>query len=737
MQNARLILIFTMTFAFTSALYANNMERIADIDEVTITENTRRRGTSEYLDLRPLSSLPSSSGNFETILKVLPGVQSSNELSSQYSVRGGSFDDNLVYVNGIEIYRPLLTRGGHQEGLSFINPALISTVEFSTGGFNAEFGDKMSSMLNVQYKRPTNFGGNIEASILGASASCNIVGFKKKLGGAIGVRYKQSTYLIGSLETKGEYAPSFSDIQTTLSFDASNRLSFNFLGSYGKNTYHFSPETRETSFGTLNAPQSFTVFYQGEEKDITQNAVAGLTTRYKLSANLQLNLSISAISMGEQETYDIQGAYWLTQTEISPPFTSNMSPIDIGASHNHARNYLNTAIYTIEKSGKWSHNQGHLKWGAKVQHYRVSDWVSQWQRIDSTGYSISGQNDGLMVKNQHLDTSMNATQYSAFILETYNFNLKNGLLRFAPGIRLAYSSASKEVLFIPRVQAIFFPYNRKGLQIYSTIGAYHQPVFYKEMKTPQMDFNTQLQAQKAWHFTFGTSFLFQYHDTPCKLSAEAYYKLLYNLIPYKQDNVTLMYDWQHRSNGYSTGIDVRLSAELIHNTESWVSVSLMKAAQDIKDDVYMKENINYYPGYFPMANDQRMNISVMLQDKLFHFPQWRAHLALNYGTSLPSFTPEEDRYDLNFRMPSYFRADLGLSYILFDNNIVNGLQRKLKGFLESGILSVEALNLFNVKNTSSYLWVRTVATKNQAASFVAVPNYLTPFRVNVKLAISF
>ncbi|MGL5912544.1 MAG: TonB-dependent receptor plug domain-containing protein, partial [Bacteroidales bacterium] len=279
-----------MTFAFTSALYANNMERIADIDEVTITENTRRRGTSEYLDLRPLSSLPSSSGNFETILKVLPGVQSSNELSSQYSVRGGSFDDNLVYVNGIEIYRPLLTRGGHQEGLSFINPALISTVEFSTGGFNAEFGDKMSSMLNVQYKRPTNFGGNIEASILGASASCNIVGFKKKLGGAIGVRYKQSTYLIGSLETKGEYAPSFSDIQTTLSFDASNRLSFNFLGSYGKNTYHFSPETRETSFGTLNAPQSFTVFYQGEEKDITQNAVAGLTTRYKLSANLQLNL---------------------------------------------------------------------------------------------------------------------------------------------------------------------------------------------------------------------------------------------------------------------------------------------------------------------------------------------------------------------------------------------------------------------------------------------------------------
>ncbi|MGL5959274.1 MAG: TonB-dependent receptor plug domain-containing protein [Bacteroidales bacterium] len=734
----RSLLLFALALLQVSILQANDsVERFADIEEVTIMNNDRRRGTSEFIDLRPLGGMPTTTGSFETILKVLPGVHSSNELSSQYSVRGGSFHENLVYVNGIEIYRPMLTRAGHQEGLSFINPAIVSTVEFSTGGFSAEFGDKMSSMLNVKYKRPTSFGGNVEGSLLGASASCNIVGFKQKLSGAVAMRYKQSTYLIGGLETKGEYAPSFSDIQTTLTFDVNQRLSFNFLGSYGQNVFLFSPESRETSFGTLNSPQRFIVHYQGQEKDVTQNAIAGLTAHYKLPENIQLNLSASVTTMAEKETYDIEGAYWLRQTEVNPLADARFSTLDIGSSQSHARNYLNTAMYTVEQSGRWNHNAGNFKWGIKAQHYRVVDWVSQWQRLDSTGHSVGAQNNNLIINAQYLDTSINVTHYSAFAAETYNFEFSQGVLRLISGLRFSYSTASREFLMMPRVQTVFLPKNYKGLQIYSAVGAYHQPVFYKEMKTAAMDFNSRLKAQKAWHFTIGSSLLFQYQNIPCRLSTEAYYKLLYNLIPYEQDNVDLLYNWQHRGKGYATGVDVRLSAELIHNAESWISLSLMKASQDIIGDSYTQNGTTYYPEYFPMSNDQRFNISIMLQDKFLDFHQWLAHLTLNYGTSLPAFSPASNRNDQYFRMPSYFRTDIGFSYIVFDNKINNAIQRRLKGILERGVISVEALNLFNQKNISSYLWVRTAANNNQSRAMVAVPNYLTPFRLNVKLAITF
>jgi hypothetical protein len=719
-----IVLLLTLCLSGSYAYSQGEAEKSEEIEDVQVVANDRRRGVLERIDFKPVSNLSGASSSFENILKVLPGVQSSNELSSQYSVRGGSYDENLVYVNGVEIYRPMLTRTGQQEGLSFINPQLVSTVEFSTGGFGAEFGDKMSSVLNVHYKRPTTFGGSVEGSFLGASASCDFAGLGGKLGGAMGMRYKRSTYLLGTLDTKGEYNPSFSDVQAVITCDFTPRLSVNFLGSVGVNTYNFEPANRETSFGTLDVPQKFIMYYEGAEADRTENYLGALTLTYRLQDNLTMSFSGSAVSMVELERYDILGEYWLSETVNQTSVRSDISDVGVGASLDHARNYLTSQVYVGEYRGSWRHSGGTLKWGAKAQHRRVSDVVSQWQRIDSAGYSR--QTTDL----RYLDTAVAAQEYSAFIQESYSFELSNDrLLRIVSGIRFTHSDLSSELLISPRVQAIFYPSAKRDLQLYASVGAYMQPAFYKEMKNRDMQINAAVSAQRSWHFTLGASTLFKYYEIPCKLTAEVYYKMLRSILPYKQDNVALYYDWTRTGSGYAAGVDAKLSGELIKCAESWISLSLMKAAQKIE---------NYpYAGYFPMANDQRLNVSVMLQDKLFAYDAWRVYLVLNYGTSLPAFAPVENRYDVVFRMPSYLRPDLGLTYVLFDDKVNKSRAKAIGNMLQSCALTLEVLNLFNVKNTSSYLWVRTVPYGGQETAMVAVPNYLTPLRLNAKLAVTF
>ncbi len=703
-----------------------------ELQEVQVVGIDQRRGVLERIDFRPASKLSGASGSFENILKVLPGVHSSNELSSQYSVRGGSFDENLVYVNGVEIYRPMLTRTGQQEGLSFINPQLVSSVEFSTGGFGAEFGDKMSSVLNVGYKNPNSFGGSVEASLMGASAAADFAGFGGKLGGAVGLRYKRATYLLGTLDTKGEYDPSFSDIQTVLNFDFSSRWSLNFLGSLGVNKYNFVPTNRQTSFGTLDNPQKFYVFFEGSEADRTENLLGAATLTFRPHEAVTMSLTGSAVSMMEMERYDILGEYWLNETVNDVEIRDDMSDVGIGATRDHARNYTATQVYVGEYRGSWFHKNGNLKWGVKLQHRYISDRVSQWQRVDSAGYMLRTTQFHL------LDTSVSALEYSGFLQETYNVELSEGRsLRFIPGVRFSYSDLSKEFLISPRVQAIFYPSAKKDWQIYAATGAYYQPAFYKEMKNPDMSVNTEVKAQRSLHFTLGTSLLFKYGEMPCRFSSEIYYKRLNSLVPYKQDNVTLMYDWTHRANGYVVGVDAKLSAELIHGAESWISMSFMQATQDVVDDEYETNGQMVYPGYFPMPNDQRFNVSVMLQDYVFNYPEWRAHLVLNYGTSLPFYAPMDDRYDMFFRMPSYLRADMGITYVLFDEEVRANWIKSLRNTLQSCAITLEALNLFNKTNTSSYQWVRTLSYGGQEASMVAVPNYLTPFRLNAKLSVTF
>jgi hypothetical protein len=724
--------------AESQSVEENGME--GKLEEVVVVGREPRAGVVERIDVQPISKLSGASGSFENILKVLPGVHSTNELSSQYSVRGGSYDENLVYVNGVEIYRPTLTRTGQQEGLSFINPNLVSTIDFSTGGFGAEFGDKMSSVLNVSYRRPTSFGGSAEGNLLGASAACDFALPNKKFGGVAGLRYKRSTYMLGTLDVKGEYDPSFSDIQAALYFEPTSALSFSLLGSYALNRYNFIPANRETTFGTLDNPINFTMYYEGNENDMTKNLLGALTARYRLSDNVVLGITGSASSMLEQERYDILGEYWLKQTVSDSEVSHDASDIGVGASLDHARTYTATKVYVAEHSGSWYHHNGALKWGLKLQHHRVNDEVNQWQRIDSAGYMMPRSEEMLSVMHGvYADTSMSAWQYSGFLQESYTLNLGGShLLQIVPGLRFTYVSLSRELLISPRLQVVFYPNGEKSLQIFASTGAYHQPAFFKEMKNTEMQLNTAITAQRSWHFTLGASASFTRHSIPFRLTSEAYYKRLSNMVPYKQDNVALLYDSERRADGFAWGVDAKLSAELVRGAESWVSLSLMQARQDVRDDFYENSaGQTIYPGYFPMPNDQRINLSIMLQDQILSYSQWRACLVLNYGTGLPALTPIADRYDLTFRMPAYQRVDMGLSYVLFDSEERNAVRKKLGTLLKSCTFTVEALNLFNIRNVSSYLWVKTVQYAGQESGMMAVPNYLTPFRINAKVGITF
>lgn len=714
-------------------------EQAGEIDAVEVVSNERRRGVVEFVDVKNISSVSGASGNFENIIKILPGVQSSNELSSQYSVRGGSYDENLVYVNGVEIYRPMLTKTGQQEGLSFINPNMVSSVEFSTGGFSAEYGDKMSSVLNVQYKRPTTLGGAAEVSLMGASASADFATPNQMLSGTVGFRYKRTTYLLSSLDTKGNYDPTFSDVQANFTFEPIKNLTFNLLGSYASNKYNFAPTDRNTSFGTINNAMNFRMFYEGQERDKYESLLGALAVKYKLNENVNLGLSFSATGLIEEEKYDILAQYLISQSSGGSLIETDNN-VNVGSLQEHARNYTNTNIYNLSHNGSWRHGDGLLSWGLRAQYYEVIDTENTWHIIDSAGYIISSLNTGdslYVTEGVFSDSRVHNQRYSGYIQETYYFELANDhQIRITPGIRFNYTSLSKEFLVSPRIQVAWYPNKNKNLQIFAAVGSYNQPAFFKEMKNAEGVLNTSLKAQKSWHFVLGGSTIFQFKEIPCKFTTEAYYKRLSDLVPYTQENISLSYVGENMAKGYVWGVDFKLNAELIKGTESWVSASIMQAKQDVIGDSYVKNGEVIYPGYFPMANDQRFNLSILIQDQIYKYPQWRAHLVVNYGTSLPTFIPNSNRYDTYFRMPAYKRVDLGLSYVVFDKVAKVNTNRSLS-FLESFIVSIEALNLFDMVNTSSYLWVNAVSANTQEKLMVAVPNYLTPFRLNLKLSITF
>jgi len=714
---------------------------IKKLDEVSVTEEYDRSGAINRLDIKTLRMIPGVTGNVESLLKTLPGVSSNNELSSQYSVRGGNFDENLVYVNDIEIYRPFLVRSGQQEGMSFINPYMVSAVKFSAGGFDARYGDKMSSVLDITYRRPTGFGGSLDASLLGAAFQFEGATKNNRLTHNTGFRYKTTRYLLSSLETKGEYLPSFIDFQTYISYQISKKLEINFLGNIADNTYTFIPENRSTDFGTYQNPLNLVIYYDGRENDMFDTYLGALTFQYKPTKQLSFKFINSGFSSLEKEKFDIQGQYLINELDNrlgSETFGDSILNIGIGTFLNHARNNLDALVYSASHIGSWLTEDNQLRWGVKYQYEWISDNLSEWEMIDSAGYSVPYSNSEVLLtsvtKSDHL---INSRRYIAFLQNTYSFE-RNGYRYFLnAGVRANYWDYNNQLLLSPRVILSINPDWIRNIVLRISTGFYHQPPFFKEFRYRDGTINPDIRAQKSWHIVAGGDYLFTAWDRPFKLSTEIYYKRMKDLIPYKLDNVRIQYAAENIAKGYATGIEFKIYGEFVKNAESWASLSIMKTEEDIREDRYRDTTGKLVEiGYYPRPTDQRLNFGLFFQDYLPNNPDYKVYLTFLYGSRLPFSAPYQDRYDLVYRMPAYKRVDIGFSKILKKEETQLSERNPLKHF-SSIWISAEIFNLLGVNNTISYLWVKTVSNQENMPGEFAVPNYLTSRRFNLRLTSRF
>jgi len=714
---------------------------IKKLDEVSVTEEYDRSGAINRLDIKTLRMIPGVTGNVESLLKTLPGVSSNNELSSQYSVRGGNFDENLVYVNDIEIYRPFLVRSGQQEGMSFINPYMVSAVKFSAGGFDARYGDKMSSVLDITYRRPTGFGGSLDASLLGAAFQFEGETKNNRLTHNTGFRYKTTRYLLSSLETKGEYLPSFIDFQTYISYQISKKLEINFLGNIADNTYTFIPENRSTDFGTYQNPLNLVIYYDGRENDMFDTYLGALTFQYKPTKQLSFKFINSGFSSLEKEKFDIQGQYLINELDNrlgSETFGDSILNIGIGTFLNHARNNLDALVYSASHIGSWLTEDNQLRWGVKYQYEWISDNLSEWEMIDSAGYSVPYSNSEVLLtsvtKSDHL---INSRRYIAFLQNTYSFE-RNGYRYFLnAGVRANYWDYNNQLLLSPRVILSINPDWIRNIVLRISTGFYHQPPFFKEFRYRDGTINPDIRAQKSWHIVAGGDYLFTAWDRPFKLSTEIYYKRMKDLIPYKLDNVRIQYAAENIAKGYATGIEFKIYGEFVKNAESWASLSIMKTEEDIREDRYRDTTGKLVEiGYYPRPTDQRLNFGLFFQDYLPNNPDYKVYLTFLYGSRLPFSAPYQDRYDLVYRMPAYKRVDIGFSKILKKEETQLSERNPLKHF-SSIWISAEIFNLLGVNNTISYLWVKTVSNQENMPGEFAVPNYLTSRRFNLRLTSRF
>lgn len=706
-----------------------------EFDDLVIRELRKQTSGTESLDTKNIKLIPGASGGIESMLASLPGVSSNNELSSQYSVRGGSYDENIVYVNDIEIYRPLLIRSGQQEGLSFINPDLVSEVNFSAGGFEAKYGDKMSSVLDIKYKKPTDFEGSVSISLLGASA---YIGTKNKQFSQIhGVRYKTSKYLLGTLDTQGEYNPNFIDYQTFMTYELSKKWEISFLGNFSQNSYQFIPATRTTSFGTMNETRSFTVFFDGKEKDLFRTSFGSLNFHYKPNKQVKLELLTSAFSTNEEETYDITGQYWLSEL-LDENQTGNT--LGIGTYHEHARNKLKASVINIAHQGEWKTRTNTLKWGLSTQQEIISDKIKEWEMRDSAGYSIPYNDENISLfyslsGSQQLDTY----RIQSFLQDTYKWASTVGTLTSIGGIRFNYWSFNKEMLVSPRLSVAFNPMWEKDFCFRLASGVYYQAPFYKELRyndkdeneNPIVVLNKNIKAQKTIHLVAGTDYYFRLAERPFKLTGEMYYKWASLLVPYQVENVRIRYLSNLKSTGYTTGIDLKLFGEMVPGTDSWIGLSLMNSKEDVIGDSYSEEENNIEPGYISRPSEQRYSFTLFFQDYFPNQPKYKVHLKLVWADGIPFGPPNSERHMATLRTPPYRRVDIGASRLLVngeDKILSKGALRHIKNIW----LTLEVFNLLDMNNVNSYYWVTDIYNQQYA-----VPNFLTSRQLNLKLVVDF
>lgn len=684
---------------------------------VTVTEEKRQMGSTQKLDTKDMKNAPSVTGNaVEEMIQSQAGVSTHSELSSQYNVRGGSFDENSVYINNVEIYRPFLVRSGQQEGLSIINPDMVESVGFSTGGFEAKYGDKMSSVLDIKYKRPKKFEANVSASLLGASA---YIGFStKKISWSNGIRYKTNKYLLGTLETKGEYQPNFLDYQTYLTYEPSDRWSIELLGDISENHYNFYPEDRETRFGTMENVKSFRVYFDGQEKDIFRTYFGSLSITRKFGKNTKLSLSAAAFHTNEQEKYDIQGQYWLTQTETS-------ENLGVGTYMEHARNYLEATVKSAKLTFNHKTKKHDIEAGLTYKIESIKENSKEYEMRDSSGYSIPHTGEDLyMIYSLNARNSLDANRIEAYAQDTWRFTSRGGHTFFTLnyGIRFSHWNFNKESIISPRVSLGIIPAFNHDVTLRFATGIYYQAPFFKELRDTTTvngityaTLNRDIKSQRSIHFIAGFDYRFKMKNRPYKFTAEAYYKALSNIIPYTVDNVKIVYDASQQCSGHAMGLDLKLYGEFVPGTDSWVSLSLMNT------------RININGKSIPMPTDQRYALNLFFTDYFPGTTRWRMSLRLAYADGLPFGAPHRSLDTMPFRAPAYKRADIGMSYRLFDND-----KRERKSIFKNIWLGVDCLNLLDINNVNSYYWVTDVTNQQYA-----VPNYLTGRQINVRASFEF
>lgn len=720
---------------------------VEQIGVVVINTNTRQSVTG-VTTIAPemIRTIKGAQPGVENILKTLPGVNISNELSTQYSVRGGNFDENLVYVNEIEVYRPFLIRSGQQEGLSFVNTDLVQNVDFSAGGFQAKYGDKLSSVLDITYRNPIKFGLRADLSLLGGSIAAETVSKDSKFSGIVGLRYRDNSLLINSLETETNVVPVFADAQTYLTYKFSDKFHLNFLGNLSLNKYDFKPQNRQTNFGTIDNPVALLVFYEGQEKDRYQTAFGAFKANYFVNDDLTLKLISSAYHTTEEEYFDILAQYRLGEVN------SNIGDEDlgevefsegIGSQLTHARNNLDAVIVNVEHKGDYKiDEESTLEWSAKYTHEDIRDRLVEWEVIDSAGFSINPPNidafndqpyspyEGPLVAFQNVRATNKVLidRLQAYLQYSKRTKLGEHDVFYNAGVRVHNWNVSGDAIeskshtvFSPRAQFAIKPNWEKDMLFRFAAGMYYQPPFYRELRDSSGVVQPDVKAQKSVHFVLGNEYSFELWDRPFKLVSEAYYKSLSDVNPYTLENVRIRYRAKNNAKAYAYGLDLRLNGEFVKGTESWFSFSYLKTEENIEDR-----------GYIARPTDQRLKFGVLFQDYVPSIPDLKMYLNLVYNTGVPGGSPSyADPYDYQNRLRDYKRADLGISYVLVDQN--KTYNSSWKRHFKELTIGFEIFNMFDVQNSITNTWVRDVYSKRQ----YAIPNYLTPRVFNVRLSTRF
>ena len=692
-------------------------EETGTLGEINVTGQKIQSGQTQELSTEELKSMPSTTGNaVEELIQSQAGVSTHSELSSQYNVRGGSFDENFVYINNVEIFRPFLVRSGQQEGLSVINPDMVGKIGFSTGGFEAKYGDRMSSALDITYRLPKRFEANVTASLLGASA---YLGFSnKKLAWSNGLRYKTNKYLLGSLETSGEYKPDFLDYQTYLSYKPNKRWSIAFLGNISDNHYNFNPKDRETKFGTLEKVKAFKVYFDGQEKDLFRTYFGTLGITRHFGDSTSVTLLGSAYNTRESERYDIQSQYWLTQTETS-------ENLGVGTYFEHARNYIKAHMESVKLMLRHTAKQHNIEGALTYKREHIEEKSTEYEMRDSAGYSVPHTGKDLyMIYSLRARNQLSGNRLEVYLQDTWRFRSRgeHTLFTLNYGLRFAHWNYNKESILSPRISLGIIPPFNHNITMRFAAGLYYQSPFFKELRDTSTvngltsaRLNDKIRSQRSIHFITGMDYRFTMMNRPFKFTAEAYYKLLGNLVPYSINNVKVVYYGNNLANGHAAGVDLKIFGEFVPGTDSWLSLSVM--------DTKMKLN----GVTIPMPTDQRYAINLFFTDYFPGTSRWKMSLKLSLADGLPFSAPHRELESNSFRAPAYKRADIGMSYRLLDNQ-----DRSRKSIFRNIWLGVDCLNLFGMNNVNSYYWITDVTNQQYA-----VPNFLTGRRFNARVQFEF